>query len=46
MFALVLIGFVFNYVDVKSKNLCNFWIIHILADSATVLIGLRLFNFI
>ena len=46
MFALVLIGFVFNYVDVKSKNLFNSWIIHILADSAIVLIGLRLFNFI
>lgn len=46
MFALVLIGFVFNYVDVKSKNLFNSWIIHILADSAIILIGLRLFNLI
>ena len=46
MLGLIIIGLVFNYVDVKSKNLLNSWLIHILADSAIILIGLRLFKFI
>lgn len=44
LLGLVIIGIIFNYVDTKSENLLNSWIIHILADTAIIIIGFRLFN--
>ena len=45
LIALLVIGFVFDYVDRLSGNLLNSWIIHIFADLAIVLIGFSLFGF-
>ncbi|TAH63854.1 MAG: CPBP family intramembrane metalloprotease, partial [Gottschalkiaceae bacterium] len=41
---LISVGFIFNYIDTKSKSFINSWIVHILADAAIMLIGLRMFN--
>ncbi len=41
---LVSVGFIFNYIDTKSKNFINSWIVHILADAAIMLIGMRMFG--
>lgn len=46
LFSLVIIGFVFNWLNTKSGNFLNSWIVHILADSAIIIIGLRLFRLI
>ncbi|WP_461205316.1 CPBP family intramembrane glutamic endopeptidase [Clostridium sp. DL1XJH146] len=43
LFGLISVGFVFNFLDTKSKNLLNSWIVHALADSAIILIGLKMF---
>ncbi len=43
---LIGIGFVFNWLDTQSKNFINSWIVHILADSAIILIGLKMFEMI
>lgn len=44
IFGLVSVGFIFNYIDTKSKNFINSWIVHILADAAIMLIGMRMFE--
>ncbi|WP_352420188.1 type II CAAX endopeptidase family protein [Proteiniborus sp.] len=44
IFGLVSVGFTFNYIDTKSKNFINSWIVHILADAAIMLIGMRMFG--
>jgi len=44
--ALFTVGFVFNYVNVNAKTIINSWIMHLLADAAIVVIGLRLFALI
>jgi len=44
LIGLISIGFVFNWLDTKSKNFINSWIVHILADSAIILIGLKMFG--
>ena len=46
IFGLVSVGFIFNYIDTKSKNFINSWIVHILADAAIMLIGMRMFGMI
>ncbi|MFA5523122.1 MAG: type II CAAX endopeptidase family protein [Tissierellales bacterium] len=46
IFGLVSVGFIFNYIDTKSKNFINSWIVHILADAAIMLIGMRMFGII
>lgn len=46
LFGLVSVGFIFDYLDTKSDNFINSWINHILADSAIILIGLRMFKII
>lgn len=46
LIGLIVIGFIFNWLNTKSKNFLNSWIVHILADSAIILIGMRLFNII
>ena len=44
LFGLVFIGFVFNWLNTKSENFLNSWLVHILADSAIIIIGLKMFN--
>ncbi|WIV11835.1 CPBP family intramembrane glutamic endopeptidase [Proteiniborus sp. MB09-C3] len=44
IFGLVSVGFIFDYIDTKSKNFINSWIVHILADAAIMLIGMRMFK--
>ena len=44
LFGLIAVGFIFNWLDTKSENFINSWIVHILADSAIILIGCRMFN--
>jgi membrane protease YdiL (CAAX protease family) len=46
LIGLISIGFVFNYLDTKSKNFVNSWIVHILADSAIIIIGLKMFGIV
>lgn len=46
LFGLITIGFIFDYIDTKSKNFFNSWIVHILADAAIMLIGMRMFGII
>ncbi len=46
IFGLVSVGFIFNYIDTKSRNFINSWIVHILADAAIMLIGMRMFGII
>lgn len=46
LLGLIVIGFVFDWLDTKSDNFINSWIVHILADSAIILIGLRMFEII
>jgi uncharacterized protein len=43
---LITVGFIFNWLNTKSKNFINSWLVHIFADSAIILIGLRMFNII
>jgi membrane protease YdiL (CAAX protease family) len=40
------VGFLFDFMDIKYKNIYNSWISHILADSAIMLIGFRMFGLI
>jgi membrane protease YdiL (CAAX protease family) len=40
------IGFVLNWLDTKSGTIINSWLVHIMADSAIILIGLRMFELI
>ena len=42
---LLAVGFLFNFIDTKSKNFINSWIVHILADMAIVLIGMSILGF-
>jgi uncharacterized protein len=46
LLGLISVGFIFDYLDTKSDNFTNSWINHILADSAIILIGLRMFKMI
>ncbi len=46
IFGLVSVGFIFNYIDTKSRNFINSWIVHILADAAIMLIGMRMFGIV
>ncbi|MBW9155827.1 CPBP family intramembrane glutamic endopeptidase [Clostridium tagluense] len=46
LIGLISIGFIFNWLDTKSKNFINSWIVHILADSAIIIIGLRMFGIV
>ena len=46
LISLISIGFLFNWLDTKSRNFINSWIVHILADSAIILIGLKMFGII
>ena len=46
LFGLISVGFIFDYLDTKSENFINSWLVHILADSSIILIGLRMFKII
>lgn len=43
---LITVGFVFNWLNTKSNSFINSWAVHILADSAIIIIGLRMFKII
>ena len=43
---LVAIGLVFNWLNTKSKNFLNSWIVHILADIAIIIVGMRIMGMI
>ncbi|MFD3157775.1 CPBP family intramembrane glutamic endopeptidase [Haloimpatiens sp. FM7330] len=42
--ALMIVGFIFDWIDTKSNNFVNSWIVHILADSAIIFIGFKMFG--
>ncbi len=44
LIGLITIGIVFNYLDTFSKNFINSYLVHMLADMAIILIGLRMFG--
>lgn len=46
LIGLILIGLVFNWLDTKSSNFINSWIVHILADVGVILVGLKIFEII
>jgi membrane protease YdiL (CAAX protease family) len=43
---LITVGFIFNWLNTKSNNFINSWLVHIFADSAIILIGLKMFEII
>jgi uncharacterized protein len=43
---LITVGFIFNWLNTKSNNFVNSWLVHIFADSAIILIGLKMFEII
>ncbi len=43
--SLISVGFIFNYLNTRTRNFLNSWIVHIIADSAVITIGLKLFYF-
>lgn len=46
LFALISVGIIFDWLDTKTDSFVNSWIVHILADSAIILIGMRIFGMI
>lgn len=46
LFGLIFIGFVFDWLNTKSENFLNSWLVHILADCAIIIIGLKMFSMI
>lgn len=46
LFGLISIGIIFDWLDTKTGNFINSWLVHILADSAIIIIGLRMFYII
>ncbi len=36
-------GLIFNAINVKNKNIINSWVVHIFADIAIILIGIKMF---
>jgi membrane protease YdiL (CAAX protease family) len=42
MISLMGVGIVFNYLNTRSKNYMNSWIVHILADISIILIGFKI----
>lgn len=45
LLGLFIVGLVFNWLNTKSENFLNSWILHILADVGVMLIGFYLFGF-
>jgi membrane protease YdiL (CAAX protease family) len=44
LIGLFTVGILFNWLNTKPQNFINSWLVHILADSAIILIGLRMFG--
>ena len=43
---LTIVGLVFDWLDSRSGNIVNSWIVHMLADCALIIIGMSMFNLI
>ncbi len=43
--SLILSGLVFNRLNIKSRHFLNSWIVHIFADCAIIMIGIKMFYF-
>lgn len=46
LLGLITVGIIFDWLDTKTENFINSWILHILADSSIVIIGMRMFKMI
>lgn len=46
LLGLASVGFIFNWMNTRSNNFLNSWIAHIFADTAIILIGLRMFKIV
>lgn len=46
LLGLIGVGVVFDWLDTKTDNFMNSWLVHIMADSAIIIIGMRMFNMI
>ncbi|NLM72443.1 MAG: CPBP family intramembrane metalloprotease [Clostridiaceae bacterium] len=46
LLGLIIVGLVFDWLDTKTENFMNSWLLHILADSAIIIIGLKMFDMI
>lgn len=46
LFGLISVGIIFDWIDTKTKNFINSWLVHILADSAIIIIGMKMFRII
>jgi len=46
LLGLISVGVIFDWLDTKTGNFINSWLVHIFADSAIILIGMRMFNMI
>lgn len=46
LLGLISVGVIFNWLDTKTDSFINSWIVHILADSAIIIIGMRMFSII
>lgn len=46
LLGLISVGFIFNWINVRSNHFYNSWLAHILADAAIILVGLRMFEII
>ncbi len=46
LLGLITVGIIFDWLDTKTGSFVNSWIVHILADSAIIIIGMRMFGMI
>lgn len=46
LFGLISVGIIFDWLNTRSGNFINSWLVHILADSAIIIIGMKMFNII
>ncbi|MGB7604411.1 MAG: type II CAAX endopeptidase family protein [Lutisporaceae bacterium] len=46
LLGLISVGIIFDWLDTKTESFINSWLVHSLADSAIIMIGMRLFNII
>lgn len=46
LLGLISVGIIFGWLNTKAGNFINSWLVHILADSAIIIIGMRMFEII
>ncbi len=46
LLGLISIGIIFNWLDIKTENFINSWVVHMLADAAIIIVGMIMFNII